>query len=556
MENTELMQETPVTAPQPTPGKKEKKAKGPKKRKKWLKPLIIVGVLVLVFALVFRGCLSSGKAALSSTYMVEAAQVRDMNITVSGTGTIQPIDSYQLTALVKGEVLAAPFEEGETVEKDALLFRIDAGTVENSISQAKLSLEQAQLAYNQLLRNQKDTKLTANANGVIQSLPFEAGDNVTAGSVVATILDNSTMKLAVPFHAESAAGFFVGQAANVAVDGTTEVLTGTVDEISATSSVGPGGTLVRTVTVKVLNPGALDVTSMGTATIGGDTCSASGSFAYAANKQVVAKTSGELATLYVKEGDPVADGQALGAFKGDTISDQIETARLSVRSAELALKNAQDNLDNYTIQAPISGTIIEKNYKVGDNVDPSTGSTTGTSPYMAVIYDMTTLTFDLKISELDIGKIQLNQSVEITSDALPGKSFAGYVDKVNINGITQNGMTNYPVTIKLEGLGSDLQQEGLYPGMNISAKVMVEQVGQVLCVPVDAVARGNMVTVPLAGALDEAGKLVDPTKVELREVILGRSDSNFIEITGGLAEGETILIQTVASNAMSMMMGG
>lgn len=557
MESTELKQEASVVqSQQAAPAKPDKQIKPPKKKRKWPKRLITLIILALAAFFLFKQCTGGGPAALTGTYIPDTAQIRDMTISVSGTGTIQPIDSYKVTALVKGEILSAPFEEGDVVEKDAPLFQIDTGDVENNIARARLTVEQAQLAYDQLLRNQKDTQLTANASGVIQDLPFDAGDNVTAGSVVATILDNSTMKLTVPFHSSDAASFFIGQAASVAVDGTTELLSGTVDEIAATDSVGLGGTLVRSVTIKVPNPGALDVTSTGTATVNGATCSASGGFDYAANKQVVAKTSGELSTLYVKKGDPVTDGQVIGAFDGDTISDQIENARLSLRSAQLSLQSAQDALDDYTITAPISGTIIEKNYKAGDNVDPSTAAASGASTYMAVIYDMTTLTFDMSINELDIGKIQVGQTVEVCADPLDGKTFTGYVDKVNINGTTSNGKTTYPVTVKLDGNGSELQKAGLYPGMNISAKVIVEEVPSALSIPVDYVARGNTVLVALPGAMDENGNVIDRSKIETRPVTLGRSNDEYIEILEGLQENDTVLYENHASSAMAMMMGG
>ncbi len=543
MENTKLKQTAPT-------------ANAKKKRKKWFRRLAPLLVLVLILALILSQCIGGGGVTAASTYLSDTATVRDLTVAVSGSGTVQPIDSYKVTALVKGEVLSAPFEEGDVVEKDTLLFQLDTGDVENNIARSQLGVEQAQLTYNQFLRSQEDTQLKSNANGVIQTLNFDPGDNIAAGSPVATILDNTTMKLTVPFHAADAAAFSVGQAASIAVDGTTEVLTGTVDEIAATNSVGLGGTLVRNVTVKVPNPGALDVTSTGTATVGNATCASSGSFEYAANKQVVAKTSGELATLYVKEGDPVTDGQLIGVFKGDTISDQIENARLSVQSAKLNLQSAKDALDNYTIKAPIAGTIIEKNYKAGDNVDPSTAATSGASPYLAVIYDMTTLTFDMSISELDIGKIHVGQLVEVSADSLDGQTFTGVVDKVNINGTTANGKTTYPVTVKLDGSGGDLLAQGLYPGMNISAKIIVEKADDLLTVPVDYVVRGNTVLVALPGAMDENGNILDRSKIEERAVTLGKSSEEYIEILDGIQEGETILLENRSSNMMAMMVGG
>lgn len=228
-------------------------------------------------------------------------------MSVSGTGTIQPIHSYKVTTLVKGEVLEAPFEEGQTVHKGDLLFRIDSKDVETSIQQAELSLESARLSYDQLLKNQSDnrknTTVRAAAAGVITKLYVDEGDMVSLGAPIADILDRDNMKLTVPFHAADAAGLAVGQSASVTVDGTLETLSGVIDSISATDSVGPGG-----------HPGAqchrggpesraLSDASSGTAAVGTAASAASGAFAYGESKQVVAKASGELTSLSVKEGD-------------------------------------------------------------------------------------------------------------------------------------------------------------------------------------------------------------------------------------------------------------
>ena len=69
-----------------------------------------------------------------------------MTFAVTGPGTIKPNDSYKATTLVKGEILTAPFEEGQTIRKDDVLFTIDASDVENSIKQARTGVEQAELS--------------------------------------------------------------------------------------------------------------------------------------------------------------------------------------------------------------------------------------------------------------------------------------------------------------------------------------------------------------------------------------------------------------------------
>ena len=523
----------------------------PKKKRKWLKRLLIAVIVLGVIAFfLFRSLMGAGQQLLSGAYLSDTAQERDITVAVSSTGTVTPVDSYNVTPLVTGEVLEAPFEEGDVVEKGALLYRIDSSDAEKAIQQARIQVEQAQLNYDNLKNSAKDATLTANASGQIAKLYVEQGDMVTAGSPVADILDRSTVELKVPFHSQDAQALAVGTAAQVTMGGSMETLWGTVTEVSALEEVGAGGALVRQVTISVVNPGAITDASTATAVADGRACAASGAFSYAASQTVYAKTSGELATLTVKEGDMVTDGQVLGGFEADSVTTQVENARLSLESARLSLEKAEDALEDYTITAPISGTVVEKNFKAGDNLDST--ALTAANGVMAMLYDMSTLTFEMKIDEKDINKIQVGQEVSITADAVEGETFRGHVDSININGTTVSGMTTYPITVVIEAAGA------LKPGMNVAADVIVERAGTVLSVPVEAVNRGSgkpVVTVVPASALDENGYVTDISQAQQREVELGRNDEKYIEITSGLSEGEVVIWVNEASNIWAAMMG-
>ena len=531
----------------------------PKKKKKWLKRIIALTVIVALLALFLTQCMKGGVQTASGSYLPATAAVQDLTVAVTGPGTVKPNDTYRATALVKGEVLSAPFEEGQEIHKDDTLFVIDASDVETAIQQAQLSVQSAQLNYDSLVRtrndNTQDRQVKANASGVVTKVYVDPGDTVAAGTPIADILDRDNMKLKVPFHSVNATAFYVGQSATVTVSGTAETLYGTITEIAATDSVGAGGTLVRNVTIAVQNPGALSNTSMGSAMVGEVSSSASGTFQYGESKQLIAKYSGELQTLDLKEGDKVYDGQLLGEFKETNMQDQIDAAAIQLQNARLSLQNAKDRLEDYTITSPIDGTVIEKNYKAGDNIDPSTATATGANAFLAVIYDMSRLTFDINVSEMDVVRVEVGQKVTFTADALDGQEFTGVVEKVNINGTTQNGNTSYPVTVVVDGSGSDLAAQGLLPGMSVSASIIVEEIADVLAIPVDAVQRSETPYVFVAGegAMDDKGNLVDFTKLEQRTVELGRNSDEFIEILSGLEEGETVFIPNAASSIMSQM---
>lgn len=522
--------------------------KAPKKKRRW--PKVVIAVLLVLAALFFfviRPMLGAGKELLAGAYLTSTAQMQEMTVSVSSTGTIQPIDSYNVSGMVTGEVLEAPFEVGDQVEKGDILYRIDPGSAETALQQAQLSVQQAQLNYDSIVDGLNPK---ASGAGVVQKLHVKKGDLVSAGSPIADISDTSTMTLTVPFQSADAQRIAVGSSAQVTLAGTLETLTGTVESVANADLVGNGGALVRQVKIRVQNPGALTTSTTATAKVGSIACAGSGTFEANLTQTVVATGSGEVVSLNVSAGSRVSAGQVLATLGGSSAQTSLENASISLQNAQLSLQNAQDALDNYTITAPISGTVIEKNFKAGDTIDNN--SLTAAGGTLAVLYDMSTLTFEMKIDEKDINKVQVGQEVTITADAVEGVTFSGVVDTVNINGTTVSGQTNYPVTVVIN------DPQDLKPGMNVSADIIVERAGTVLCVPVDAVNRGSdkpTVQVAQEGALDENGNVVDPSKLETREVTLGRNDNDNIEITSGLSEGEIVVWVNEVSNPFAAMMG-
>ena len=337
----------------------------------------------------------------------------------------------------------------------------------------------------------------------------------------------------------------VGQSATVFVDGYAGSQMGTVTYVSNSSTITSNGKQAVSVRVRLNNPGAVSDAVTASAVIGNYSSYGQSPVSMPASTIVYATGSGTVNDFTKLAGSTVTKGEVLCTVESETIRDQIENARLSLQSAQLSASTAADSVDDYNIKSPISGTVIEKNFKAGDKVD---GASSGT---LAVIYDLSYLKLEMAVAELDIGKVEVGQRVEITADALEGQTFEGVVDKVSINGTTTNGFTNYPVTIIIEDYGD------LKPGMNVSAEIIGEEIPNALCIPVDAVDRGNTVTVPGPGALNEDGTaVVDITKLETKEVTLGRSDDEYVEVTGGLEAGDVVLIRNQASTLMDMMMGG
>ncbi len=499
-----------------------------KKKSKKTKRLIIFIVIVLIAIAAFfiNGKLHKKNSGTTTTYTNVNVERRNIIKTLSGSGTLQPANSYTVTTLNEGEILVSDIKEGDVVKKDDVLFKIDSSDMQTTIDRAKITLSNAQRNYQAKLEAMDNLNVKPSGAGIVTSIAVEVGNDVKAGQTVATVVDTNNMTVVLPFPSDDAAGFYIGQAATVTIDGSFEQLSGTVTKVSGADTVLTGNILVRNVTIEVSNPGALSENLYATATVGGAACSSSGKFAYKNKETVTAAVAGTVTRINVSEGDWVAKKQTIITLSSTSMSNDLQSAQNSLSDAELTLQNSYKKMDNYTIKSPIDGTIVQKNYKKGDTIQ--------TGAKLCIVYDLSYLTITMSVDELDITDVKVGQSATITADAVAGKAFKGTVTKVSTVGTTSNGVTTYPVTIRLDDFGS------LMPGMNVSSKIVVSKADNVLAVPVSAVQRGNRVLVKQPGSEAQSSDGKIPAGFAYVNIKTGISDGSFIEVKEGLNEGDVI----------------
>lgn len=500
--------------------------KGPvpflKKNWKWLVPVLCVAVAGGVFLLRPQ---QAKPASVDASYTEAAPERRDVTNTLSGTGTLNPANTYTVKSLVDGKVLTGTIEEGDIVEESNVLYTIDSSDASTNFEKAEIAMQQAQRSYDKVVDRQY---VRAEVAGVVSSLKVTKGDEVTSGQEVAVIRDSSRMLLTLEFPAADAANFSVGQSAAVTLDGTFEQLDGTVTSVSGTDALSAGNLLTRTVTITVQNAGGLTTAQAATASINGVSSIGSATFAYQAERTLTAQAAGTVTSINVQEGSDVAKDDIILGLSGDDLTESIQSASESLRSAEISMQNLQDTMNNYTITAPISGTIIEKDAKVGDAV--KTGDT------LCIVYDLSYLEMSINVDELQISSISVGQQVQITADAVPDKTYVGTVTRVSMKGKSDGGTTTYPVTIRID------DTDGLRPGMNANAEIVVAEANNALVVPNAAVVRGSYVLVtkdsPSAANADTA--MEAPEGFVYVPVKTGVSDDDYTQIVSGIQEGDTI----------------
>ena len=516
-------------SPQKTEGKLKKLLSG-KKGRRWI-VLCVLAVAVIGGGTAFLSRTRAKAARAETTYTTASVEKRSITNALTGSGTLQPADSYTVTTLVSGEVLSDTFEEGDIVEKDQLLYTIDSSDVSTTETQAQTN-------YTQALKAKYPT---ADISGTVSEVYVSNGDAVSAGTELCRISASNDLTIDFQFSYAKDGDFYVGQPAKIYLNGYAGYIDGTVAQVGGSSMANATGMKMTTVRVKAVNPGLVTGDCTASAVVGNYTSYGQTTVKVGTGSTITASASGKVSGLTLMPGDSVSSGQRICTITGDSVDNQLQNAKAS-------LESAQDRLDDYMVTSPITGTVVEKTVKAGDNV--GTGSNSNNT--LCIIYDLSYLQMTLNIDELDIDNVEVGQVVNITSDAKEGQTFTGVVTKVSVVGTTSGGTTTYPVTVRID------DTDGLRPGMNVDAEIVLSSADGVLAIPSLAVNRGDTVLVTsdspsAANALEQEA----PEGYAYVQVTTGVSDDSYIEITSGLQEGDTVAyLRTASSGSGNMMMGG
>ncbi len=521
---------------------------------------IVIAVIVIALAYILWSCFNSGnqQAAVGMTQgmdnVVDVVR-RDINSEVSSTGVIEAKDTYNITALVSGEVIEANFEVGDKVEKDQILYKIDVSSAKseldnanNSLNRANKSLEDVNKDYGSISNKYSGRNYKSNRSGYIKEVSILAGDKVSTGTKLANVYNDTTMKLNIPFLNTEAVQIQVGSPATIILSDTNEELSASVASVSSRDEVLDGGRLVRYVSLQAENPGGLTTDTSAFVKVGDFTSAAEAKFAPLTDTEITADlpSTVDVEKVLVNPGDYVKEGTPIFTITSESYEkmlrsyeDNVDNAKERVENAQLKLESANESIDKYTISSPIEGQVITKNYKVGDKIGSNSGKDNA-STTLASIYDMNEYTFKMSVDEVDISKIKVGQEVRVESEAFKDKTYTGTVSNISLESTNNNGVSTYPVTVKLNEKGE------LLPGMNVQAYILLGTSKNALCIPSAALMRGNQVYIQ-----DESVTTTDgivPIGFRAVDVKTGLANANYVEILSGLSEGDKVYVENTSSD--------
>jgi HlyD family secretion protein len=196
--------------------------------------------------------------------------------------------------------------------------------------------------------------------------------------------------------------------------------------------------------------------------------------------------------------------------------------------AQETLREAKDRLEDTEIRAPLSGTILKKYVEEGQ-VIASTTSSVSEGTLLFTMADLNRIYIEAMVDETDIGRVRPGQSVAMTVDAYPGKTFNGKVVRIAPKGRVESTITIFDVTVEV----NDKDKRMLKPMMTSNAEILIDRRDDVLIVPSEAVRQKDEQTGIYRTSEGE------PVWVSVRA---GSSDSVFTEIEGDVREGEEVIV--------------
>lgn len=226
----------------------------------------------------------------------------------------------------------------------------------------------------------------------------------------------------------------------------------------------------------------------------------------------------------------------------DLADNDLKTKKILLAQSRESLAIAQDQLRFSRVTAPLDGTITQRTIRVGETVVPGSMATMDSTALMT-ISDMSALLAKADLNQIDVAKVRLGQTVSLTLDALPGKSFKATITKIAPASILPKGkdVEVFPIEATLLPEGTEV----IKPGMTADVKIHIETKKGVLRLPIEAVVKEKGKSYVNKVTTNDKGK----QKTDRVEVTVGARNDREQEILSGIAEGERVLIKPPSAEA-------
>ena len=543
--------ETAAPAAEPAPAAK-KPGKSPADKKKRRRLIRRIIALIVVIALIAGGVVffkkKGGASSEVGTGVVEYGSITSV---VNGSGLVKAKNSETISLTTAGTVMDVFVEEGQQVEQGDPLFTIDSPNAATEVQKARDEVEGYQKQINTLQKDIAGLNLSPSYAGKLMDVvTLNPGDEISKGTKVATLADDTRMRLEQYYSYAYAGDLKAGQKVQVSIPTLMTTVEGTVEAVHMVSRITPEGSKLFSAEIVIPNEGVLakDMVATATATVNGETV-----YPYEAAKleyyrvgDLNSTVSGTVISSSLVDYLSVKPGQVLVRIDGEDSETEIFTAQQNLEEAQKKLEAAQKNLDNCNAVAPISGQVIGLSVTQGQELAANTT--------LVTISDTSTVTISATVDERNISYIKTGMSVNLDQW---GTSAFGTVETVSLSSTVNNGVASYPITISADNTEGTLQVNSY-----VNYEIQASQNDNCLMVPVQAVRTvglddGSSATVVYVQADSQPDNALElpyqdeeiPAGFYPVQVEIGIQDTYNVEIKSGLNEGDTVYTQMMTTEA-------
>jgi HlyD family secretion protein len=511
--------------------------------------LIVAGLAIVALVLgtlIYRDMFVSGKNTSSSLNLYSVSR-RTVTASITGSGNVEPQAQANVNFKQAGTLTEIDVHVGDHVSAGQTLAKIDSTSEQNAVDQAQANLATAQAnlqAVQTPLTQNQVTQLQNNVASAQQTYNDTVAQVNLTNSQDAAQVSADQNQLSADQAALNASFAYQQDEARLAADQaqlTTDMAKFTSDGCVLSKvpySANPCMSDAAAVLTDQSNITADQLkVNLDTAQVTSDQARLTGD----TTRQQNDKTSGQRSINQAAGSLTSAQDQL--RTQTEAKPNQIASAQAQVASAQAAVATAQQNLANTTLVAPMDGEVNSINGVVGETASPGGGTTaeapgsqaplptSATSNAFMVIGNVGGMEVVIPFAEADASRLAFNQDAQVTFDAVPNLTISGHVVAVASSATMTSGVVNYYATVALNQTDKALKQ-----GMTANATVVVSKATNALVVPNLAITHtGGQAYVTVYSGGQQAQTAIET----------GVVGDQFTEVTGGLNDGEQVVLPTV-----------
>lgn len=483
-------QQTPVMTPPaappaaPTGPKKKRKGRGKTIAGILIVAAIAIALVVLVWYFVFREDGSKGEVM---TDFVTRGSIQSM---VEGSGTSKAKDSATVTP-GSGTILELFVQEGDQVTAGQQLYRMDDTTARDAVTEAQKSVDNCNKALQAVYDKIAELSITApHAGNLREVADLKVGDTVKEGDTIATLVNDTKLRLSLYYSYAYEGDIKVGQTAQISIPAIMAPVTGKVEQINKVRFVSPEGATHFEVVLVLDNPGTLaegmDASAGLTAADGTPIYPyQNGKLEYYESTKITAKATGPVERVSLLDYGDVKAGQLLVQLGAKDTDEEIASKENALKAAQEKLEEATKELEKYNAVAPIDGTVLQCSLTEGQEVSSGQGIT---------IADTSQMIIEIQVDERNARYIKAGMMVDINQYGTP---YVGIVESVSMTASGEKGVASIPAVVTVDNYDGSM-----IPGTYAEYSFVASESEDCLTVPVQAVKYVSFANVQLPETLD------------------------------------------------------